>query len=529
MHSVEVAELNLTNSQEQTVQPTSIANYFGINESSSNVLDSFALTDNGTGLKNPQQPHEVPSESHFSSLESLAQLQARVSTIVNNDESLSSPAASNSDPIIKELELRNQELAAALGNEKLRNDEQSIAIRDLNSKIDKLNIDIERLKLENSTKLTMEVGPLQEQLNQHIQTIGVLVGEKAELQAYLKEYQNAVQEKRTENEELQSRLRASRFRVGELERELKALSDAKSTTNNANANLSNYIHEIEQLKQKNTELNEEVSELKQKFNLKTTELSDLRTKFDQKTADLNMAQLRIEQLSAGDTLQSDSRLESLTQQNLAKDLQVQEMQKIIEQLGTERDQSNAQYQSYVLQLNRELSSLGEKVVNLTEDNDRLAKRETSLLQHVEQLEKQIQAQQKQQKQAIETNELSQYTEKIENLEKELTEMKEKLDLKTAEFEKTLAHLETQTKERATLKSQLDEKLDAITSMELTVERLQSDKPDLGNLIADLESQKVAASRAVSQNTDLKNQLQEMQTAFVQIVSINFIHSLILKC
>lgn len=55
-------------------------------------------------------------------------------------------------------------------------------------------------------------------------------------------------------------------------------------------------------------------------------------------------------------------------------------------------------------------------------------------------------------------------------------------------------------------------------MELTIERLQVDKPDVGNLITDLESQKVAASRAVSQNNDLKKQLEEIQNAFVQIVS-----------
>lgn len=76
-------------------------------------------------------------------------------------------------------------------------------------------------------------------------------------------------------------------------------------------------------------------------------------------------------------------------------------------------------------------------------------------------------------------------------------------------------------EKAVLESQLDEKKDAISVMELTIERLQTDKPDTANLIADLESQKVAASRAVSQNNDLKNQLEEMQNAFVQIVSYHF--------
>lgn len=65
---------------------------------------------------------------------------------------------------------------------------------------------------------------------------------------------------------------------------------------------------------------------------------------------------------------------------------------------------------------------------------------------------------------------------------------------------------------------MDEKVDQLTATELTIERLQVDKPDTGKLIAELESEKVAASRAVAQNSDLKNQLEEMQKAFVQIVS-----------
>lgn len=73
-----------------------------------------------------------------------------------------------------------------------------------------------------------------------------------------------------------------------------------------------------------------------------------------------------------------------------------------------------------------------------------------------------------------------------------------------------------------VKRNLDEKVDQLTAFELTIERLQLDKPDTGTLIAELESEKVAASRAVSQNTDLKNQLEEMQKAFVQIVRLQTI-------
>lgn len=79
-------------------------------------------------------------------------------------------------------------------------------------------------------------------------------------------------------------------------------------------------------------------------------------------------------------------------------------------------------------------------------------------------------------------------------------------------------MESQAIQNAQLKHEVDEKTDHISAMQMTIERLQSDKPDSGNLIAEIENYKVAASRALSQNEDLKIQLEEIQKAFIQLVS-----------
>lgn len=55
-------------------------------------------------------------------------------------------------------------------------------------------------------------------------------------------------------------------------------------------------------------------------------------------------------------------------------------------------------------------------------------------------------------------------------------------------------------------------------LETTIDRLQSEQPDAKSLNASMESDKVAAARAVSQNVELKQQLEEIQLAFVQVVS-----------
>lgn len=49
--------------------------------------------------------------------------------------------------------------------------------------------------------------------------------------------------------------------------------------------------------------------------------------------------------------------------------------------------------------------------------------------------------------------------------------------------------------------------------------MKNDNADAAKLVQALESEKLGASRAVSQNHQLKQQLNEMENAFVTLVSI----------
>lgn len=53
-----------------------------------------------------------------------------------------------------------------------------------------------------------------------------------------------------------------------------------------------------------------------------------------------------------------------------------------------------------------------------------------------------------------------------------------------------------------LQHELHDKNEKLHHLELTVERLQCDRPDAANILASIESEKVAASRAVSQNIEV---------------------------
>lgn len=66
----------------------------------------------------------------------------------------------------------------------------------------------------------------------------------------------------------------------------------------------------------------------------------------------------------------------------------------------------------------------------------------------------------------------------------------------------------------TFSNQLQARLEELKLLETRLEHFQTERPDIPKLMADIESDKIAASRAMQQNQTLKEQLEEMQIAFI---------------
>lgn len=77
----------------------------------------------------------------------------------------------------------------------------------------------------------------------------------------------------------------------------------------------------------------------------------------------------------------------------------------------------------------------------------------------------------------------------------------------------------QIQENQSLQRELAEKSGRIDEMGSMLERFEGDQPDKEKLLTAMESDKVAASRAVGQNQRLKQQLEELQDGFVKMVSL----------
>lgn len=89
------------------------------------------------------------------------------------------------------------------------------------------------------------------------------------------------------------------------------------------------------------------------------------------------------------------------------------------------------------------------------------------------------------------------------------------------MEKTAAeeNLTKTINEKEMLLKELAAKNDSLSQLEIIIEQLRGNQPDSVKLLATMESDKVAAARAVQQNKELKQQMESMQEVFMKLVSI----------
>lgn len=97
------------------------------------------------------------------------------------------------------------------------------------------------------------------------------------------------------------------------------------------------------------------------------------------------------------------------------------------------------------------------------------------------------------------------------MEEQLAALKERLS--DFDFERHEFQLKIKSQD-----DQLKLKDATVVELEQELERLQAVQPDQTKLLATMESDKVAASRALTQNVEMKQQLDELQQRFVQLTN-----------
>ncbi|KAK3908927.1 Golgin subfamily A member 2 [Frankliniella fusca] len=466
----------------------------------------------------PQEQIEasIPVNGSFSA-ESIRQLSDQITQLIEPSEQEDERQNSS---FSSALESRNQELAAQLAAERRNNQQLQFSLKESLSQVSYLQSKVEDLQSQQEVVLARHLGPLQEQLRAHAQTVGILVGEKTELEAAINHHTATAKQHAAEVEELQNRLRASRHRVSELEKELTTVTAAASASDKQK---NNHVQELDQLRLQNGMLSkqledaeEEASELRQKLGARVSEVASLTAQLQEKQSQLSLSQLRITQLSSSDNPEATAEIESLHQLKISLERRCAELTETVRQLSADRDQADQQYQQYVAQLNGQLQSAQSKLESLNVENNRLKNREEDLVRNMSELERQLQQQiqmHHQQQQQLQHNQLQQQplqdpgqtSDGLASLQEKIAELEE-------ERQRLQSSLESGAEELASLRLKLEEKDAHIADLEI----LCSERPDQSRLLAAMESDKVAAAQATSQNTTLKQQLQELQDGFIKM-------------
>ncbi|XP_035197243.1 golgin subfamily A member 2 isoform X6 [Oxyura jamaicensis] len=450
----------------------------------------------------------------LSSTESLRQLSEQLNGLVSQSTSYVNGESAISSTNIKEMETRYQELAVALDSSNLTNKQLITKIEELKQQNQEAMNQLEKEKKEFEQKFSKEQAALREQLQVHIQTIGILVSEKSELQTALGHTQQAARQKSGEAEDLAARLQSSRQRVSELERTLSSISmqQKQSEKHNKelvkerdNLKLELYKHSkgSEEIKQQNSELSEKLRSLVSENSAMKLDMEDLHKK-------LEMAELMIQQFSnQSGNLDVNQQLQMALEERASLETQIAQLSESLHQLQTERDQ-------YVEKLKEEGSIWQQRVQQLAEQVHTMAEEKEKHMVQIQELEANVT--ELLSKSAVKPMDIEPSSpagpteaelslqEEIQRLQQEKEELHGQYQAQVRDNEQ-LSHLNREQEER-------------LLELEKAVQRYNEESVDRQQILENMQSDKATISRALSQNRELKEQLAELQNGFVKLTNEN---------
>ncbi|XP_068771341.1 golgin subfamily A member 2 isoform X11 [Struthio camelus] len=444
--------------------------------------------------QSPENIHEAEDRKNaldenrsLSSTESLRQLSEQLNGLVSQSTSYVNGESAVSSTNIKEMEKQqNQEAMNQL----------------------------EKEKKEFEQRFSKEQAALREQLQVHIQTIGILVSEKSELQTALGHTQQAARQKSGEAEDLAARLQSSRQRVAELERTLSSISMQQKQSEKHNKELvkerDNLKLELykqskgsEELKQQNSELSEKLRSLVSENSAMKLDMEDLHKK-------LEMAELMIQQFSnQSGSLDANQQLQVALEERASLETQIAQLSESLHQLQAERDQ-------YVEKLKEEGSIWQQRVQQLSEQVHTMAEEKEKHMTQIHELEANVT--ELLSKSAVkpmdsEPSSLPGPTEAELSLQEEVQRLQQ-------EKEELHGQYQAQVRDNEQLSHLNREQEERLLELEKTVQRYSEESVDRQQILESMQSDKATISRALSQNRELKEQLAELQNGFVKLTNEN---------
>ncbi|KAH0615563.1 hypothetical protein JD844_005004, partial [Phrynosoma platyrhinos] len=506
-----------------------------LTSSNNNSLPSSASPTPGSmqlsQLSDLDHKNAFEEDRSLSLTESLRQLSEQLNGMVNQPVAYVNGENAASSTDMKEMATRYQELAVALDSSNLTNKQLSTKIEELKQQNQEAMNQLEKEKKGFEQKFAKEQAALREQLQVHIQTIGILVSEKSELQTALSHTQQAARQKAGEAEDLAVRLQSSRQRISEVEHTLSSLSAQQKQAEKHNKELAKERDSLkmevykqskssEEIKQQNSELSEKLRSLISENSAMKLDVEDLHKK-------LEMAELMIQQFASQPgvpdatqqlqmALEEKANLEAQIAQVGSDPRRAYDMQPFL-QLSESLQQLQAERDQYVQKLKEEggiwqqrVQVLSEQIHTLTEERELNVNRIQELENNLSEL---ISSQCAMKPIENEPAPPAGPTEVELRLQEELNHLQE-------EKEALQGQCQAQVRDNEQLSRLNQEQEERLQELERTLQRYSEEAVDRQQILENMQSDKATISRAMTQNRELKEQLAELQNGFVKLTNEN---------
>uniref|UniRef100_A0A8C6YJ34 Golgin subfamily A conserved domain-containing protein n=1 Tax=Naja naja TaxID=35670 RepID=A0A8C6YJ34_NAJNA len=473
-----------------------------------------------------QSPENIGDADHntvldenrsLSATESLRKLSEQLNGMVSQTTTYINGENIMPSADMKEMMTRYQELAIAFDSSNLTNKQLNAEIEELKQQNQEVVNELEKEKKGFEQRFAKEQATLREQLQVHIQTIGILVSEKSELQTALGHTQQAARQKAGEAEDLAARLQSSRQRVSEVEYTLSSLSVQQKQTEKHNKELAkerdNLKLEMYKQSKTNEELKQQTSELSEKLRNLISENSAMKLDVEDLHKKLEMAELVIQQFSSqpGISDATAQQLQAALEERANLESQIAQLSESLQKLQAERDQ-------YVLRLKEEgniwqqrVELLSEQVRTLMGEKELSETRIGELETNLSELLSSQSAVKAQETQPVAASSGPSPTEV--HLQEELARLEK-------EKEELLDQWQTQVRDNGQLSQLNQEQEERLQELEKALQRYSEEAVDKQQILENMQSDKATISRALTQNRELKEQLAELQNGFVKLTNEN---------
>ncbi|CAF1177999.1 unnamed protein product [Adineta ricciae] len=383
--------------------------------------------------------------------------------------------------------------------------------------------------VDTEQKLRRDNEHLQEQLEMHMQTIGILVADKSDMSAKLTQSFKQLERKQSEMDELYGRLKASRERVQELEKEIQ---NSTSNVQKREMAAKESDKENDRLKIENIRQSQLIEDLKQNINELNGKLHDRQISFDQLNTELQ--QLKIQPQLNTETSEMEQRIKDLQQSITLKDTQIEELHSSLNRIRSDNEQyqkHNADMQYHIQDLTNQINQLTQANKILQDEqnemklNDRSSVVEYDTLQQQNQLFRNAIDQWSNRYEDLRVK-LEQMTKLMNEKDELIVELKQSKDSPSENNNEEYTNLKNQLQIIEESNKQLNERLEQIQSRSINQQETQTNNevrvspppPSADSILNSETSTQLLETyqQVMHENIGLKDQIQHLEHVILQL-------------